>query len=822
MNGLRLTSAGGLVVDGSASTQPVQGVGSFIVTQGTASLLNATVTGTVNLAAVSTSITTWTSATTLNTTANIYGTSTASYSTISGQISQTTTITAGAITFEESFDGGATFKTIPTGRFFDPATGAPLANPYTCVASTNQAFQIVPSGATQVRARLSTVITGTGSVALYSDTQAAATAAMVSQINPANLNATVLISQGGNNANVTAANALKVDGSAVTQPVSGVFWQTTQPVSGTVVVTQSTASNLQATVTGTVAATQSGTWNITNVSGTISLPTGAATSANQPSNAAAASTTSGQTGNLSLGAVTTGSPSYTTATSNFLSLTTAGALRVDGSAVTQPVSGTFWQATQPISAASLPLPSGASTSANQPTNAAQASTTSGQTGTLALAAVVSGTSSYTTATSQPLNLDTSGNLKVNIVAGGGGGGTSSSFNATFPSTGTAAGGEYLSSPPTLTSGQMVALQTNVNGSLKVDGSAVTQPVSGTFWQATQPVSGTVTANQGGAPWTVNPGTAANWGIGSSTQNTASVANGQLVLGQYNLSPASITSTNMSPLQLDSVGNLRITINNTNAVVAVSQSGSFNVGQVGTWTVQPGNTANTTAWLVTGTGGTFPITAASLPLPSGASTAANQTNIQGVIGAATAPASMALAGGVYNSTQPTLTTGQSAALQLDASGNLRVNVMAGGGGGGGTSSSFGAAFPTTGTAAGGEYLSSPPTLTSGQMVALQTNVNGSLKVDGSAVTQPVSGTFWQTTQPVSGTVTANIGTSGSLALAANQPTAATSGSTTSGQTGNMCLGAVTTGAPAYTTATSNWLSLTTAGALRVDGSAVTQP
>jgi hypothetical protein len=38
---------------------------------------------------------------------------------------------------------------------------------------------------------------------------------------------------------------------------------------------------LVADVSGTVAATQSGTWNITNVSGTVSLPTGAATSANQ-------------------------------------------------------------------------------------------------------------------------------------------------------------------------------------------------------------------------------------------------------------------------------------------------------------------------------------------------------------------------------------------------------------------------------------------------------------------------------------------------------------------------------------------------------------
>lgn len=34
------------------------------------------------------------------------------------------------------------------------------------------------------------------------------------------------------------------------------------------------------------------------------------------------------------------------------------------------------------------------------------------------------------------------------------------------------------------------------------------PVSGTFWQATQPVSGTVTANQGGT-WTVQPGNTAN-------------------------------------------------------------------------------------------------------------------------------------------------------------------------------------------------------------------------------------------------------------------------------------------------------------------------
>lgn len=37
------------------------------------------------------------------------------------------------------------------------------------------------------------------------------------------------------------------------------------------------------------------------------------------------------------------------------------------------------------------------------------------------------------------------------------------------------------------------------------------------------------------------------------------------------------------------------------------AGTINARQSGTWTVQPGNTANSTAWLVTGTGGVFPAT-----------------------------------------------------------------------------------------------------------------------------------------------------------------------------------------------------------------------
>lgn len=64
----------------------------------------------------------------------------------------------------------------------------------------------------------------------------------------------------------------------------------------------------------------------------------------------------------------------------------------------------------------------------------------------------------------------------------------------------------------------------------------------------------------------------------------------------------------------------------NATLAVTQSG--------TWTVQPGNTANTTAWKMDGSAVTQPVSAAALPLPTGASTAAKQPAL-GTAGTASA-------------------------------------------------------------------------------------------------------------------------------------------------------------------------------------------
>jgi hypothetical protein len=285
---------------------------------------------------------------------------------------------------------------------------------------------------------------------------------------------------------LTTTGLLRVDGSNVTQPISGsITVSGTTTVSGTVTANQGGTWTVQPgntanttawlvtgtggtfPVTGTVTANQGGTWSINNVSGTVSLPTGAATSANQPSAATSGSTSSGQTGTVAMGFTTTGAPTYTTAQTNPLSLTTAGALRVDGSAVTQPVSGTFWQATQPVSG-TVTVTQGTAANLNATVTGTVAATQSG------------------TWTVQPGN---TANTTAWLVTGTGG----------------------------------------------------TFPVTGTFWQTTQPVSGTVTANQGGAPWSVNGDTASGVADANNpvkiggvarTSNPTAVSNGNRVNASF--------------------------------------------------------------------------------------------------------------------------------------------------------------------------------------------------------------------------------------------------------------------------------------------------
>lgn len=85
-----------------------------------------------------------------------------------------------------------------------------------------------------------------------------------------------------------------------------------------------------AAVDWTAPTTVTGTVTVAGVSGTVSLPTGAATEASLAKlTLGQTSTTSGQTGPLVQGSVTTAAPTYTTGQTSPLSLTTAGELRVN-------------------------------------------------------------------------------------------------------------------------------------------------------------------------------------------------------------------------------------------------------------------------------------------------------------------------------------------------------------------------------------------------------------------------------------------------------------------------------------------------------------
>lgn len=158
-----------------------------------------------------------------------------------------------------------------------------------------------------------------------------------------------------------------------------------------------------------------------------------------------------------------------------------------------------------------------------------------------------------------------------------------------------------------------------DGTVRVDPTGTTtQPVSGTVavsnFPATQPVSGTVTANQGTSPWVVSGTVTANAGTGtlavSSTQLPAAL-DGSGFLKVHEQGTATVSGTVTANAGTGNFTVVQATGSNLHVAVdsmpTTTVTGTVAATQSGTWTLQPGNTANTTAWLVTGTGGTFPST-----------------------------------------------------------------------------------------------------------------------------------------------------------------------------------------------------------------------
>jgi len=424
------------------------------------------------------------------------------------------------------------------------------------------------------------------------------------------------------------------------------------------VVTQSNAANLNATVTGTITANAGTGFTV-----------------------AQGSTTAGQVGGLFQCAVTTAAPTYTTGQTNPCSMDTTGALRVTGAG-------------------------GGGGGVNQ------GSMTSGQQGTLIQGAATTAAPTYTTGTTNPLSLDLTGALRVNVVAGGAAGGTSSSFTAAFPATGTAAG---------------------FSDGTNMQGARVYDVHSGAPLEYVQGVNLRLT----GAAGSVEFGTAT---APIRTDPTGTTA--QPVTGSGNFTVVQPTGTNLH---------------------AVMDAGS-------TTAVTQATAANLNATVVQPTGTNLHVVVDSAPTTAvtGTVTANAGTGFAAVAqGSTTAGQSGQLTMGAVTTAAPSYTSGQTSPLSLDLTGALRVNVV-GGAASGGTSSAFGAGFPATGTAVGffdGSNMQSARVFdadTGGGTQYVQgvnlrlSGAGGSVEL-GTATTPIRTDTTGTTVQPVSGTITANAGT-----------------------------------------------------------------
>lgn len=75
------------------------------------------------------------------------------------QLTQGSGISAGAVTFQISYDG-TNWISAPAAQVLNPSSGAQISIPYTLVASTNQTFLVLLNGAANLRLEVSTTTAG--------------------------------------------------------------------------------------------------------------------------------------------------------------------------------------------------------------------------------------------------------------------------------------------------------------------------------------------------------------------------------------------------------------------------------------------------------------------------------------------------------------------------------------------------------------------------------------------------------------------------------------------------------------------------------------
>lgn len=271
--------------------------------------------------------------------------------------------------------------------------------------------------------------------------------------------------------------------------------------------------------------------------------------------------------------------------------------------------------------------------------------------------------------------------------------------------------------------------------------------------------------------------------------------------------------------------------NVISVQGIASGTALPASQSGTWTVQPGNTANTTPWLATiAQGGNSAVVKGASATPGAsdpALTVSLSPNSNGLITTGTAGAA---------SSQVVTVQGIASMTALTVSGTISGTGTAGSAASGvmtvqgiasmtpvqvsqATAASLNATVVGTGTfavqaAQSGTWnvgtvttVTTLSTLTGGGVASAAADSGNPIKIGGKYNASPITltdGNRGDLQLDVNGYVKVNVVTATGLAQ----------GSTTSGQTGSLVMAAVTTAVPAYTTAQTSPLSMTTDGALRV--------
>ena len=331
-------------------------------------------------------------------------------------------------------------------------------------------------------------------------------------------------------------------------------------------------------------------------------------------------------------------------------------------------------------------------------------------------------------------------------------------------------------------------------------------VTGTFWQATQPVSGTVAATQSGT-WTVQPGNTANttpW-LTKLNDGTNSVAIKAASTAAAATDPAlvvAISPNNTVPVSLASVPTHAVTQSGTwnvglsagsNAIGSITNT-SFASTQSGTWTVQPGNTANTTPWLTKLNDGTNSV---AIKAASTAAVATDPALVVAISPNNTVTVTQATAANLNATVTGTVELGATSLAALE---NISVTIPGTVDLGTVSLTALESITAVSGTPGNfqskvyGAVTTSAPTYTNATDNALSLTTAGSLRVsvtdalpagtnaigklaanDGVDIGDvtinnasiAVTGTFWQATQPVSGTVAATQSGTWTVGLSASQ-------------------------------------------------------